>query len=280
MKNTDLHNHSYYSDGQISPKGLVRLAKRRGIKNLSLTDHDSVKGVDEAVKEGKKIGVRVIPGVELRAESTEVLGYFINYKDRVLLSRIRESSLKAQEKTKIICNKLNKAGYKITFKELWKKFPKARGNINTFYLLYALYLKKYGTIRGMGDSVLIQFKHKIKKRTIIEAIRIIKRAGGVAVLAHPWLDEEILKESNIRKYVKAGLKGIEINNGDRAPLRSKSADKKMKWLAKKYNLIMTSGSDFHGRNLVKQMPGNHDLGKNSCDESVVYELEKLRTRKK
>lgn len=79
--------------------------------------------------------------------------------------------------------------------------------------------------------------------------------------------------------VRAGLRGLEVNNGDRAPLKSKSAVKRMKAVAKRYNLILTSGSDYHGNDLVKLMPGNHNLGKNNCDEEVVEKLKELTVRK-
>ena len=76
MKTTDLHTHSYYSDGKLSPKQVVRDAKKAGVKILALTDHNSISGVKEAIAEGKKLGVRVIPGAELRSKEGEILGYF------------------------------------------------------------------------------------------------------------------------------------------------------------------------------------------------------------
>lgn len=283
-KNTDLHTHSYYSDGLISPKDLVKLAKKRGIKNLALTDHDSVKGVREVINEGKRIGVNTIPAVEIRVNYGEVLGYFIDIKNKELVKKIKQSARRNEDKTKEWCKKLNKAGYDISFREIQEKFPKAKGNINTFYPLYLLYLKGYGLLRELSD----QFTKKrnklkpkeIKKMTVIQAIRLIKKAGGVPVLSHPWMDNKTLKEKNFKKYVKAGLKGIEINNGDDLPFmieRSENKDiiKKIKNIAKKYNLILTSGSDFHGEKIVKLMPGDHNLGKNNCDERIVDKLRRL-----
>ena len=73
--NTDLHTHSIYSDGVLHPREVVREAKEKDIKNLALTDHNSIDGVEEAISEGKKIGVNVIPGIEIRAREDEVLGY-------------------------------------------------------------------------------------------------------------------------------------------------------------------------------------------------------------
>jgi len=276
MKNTDLHTHSYYSDGFISPKELVRLAKKRGIKNLALTDHNSVEGVKEAIEKGKEIGVNVIPAVEIRVDKGEVLGYFIDVKNKELNKMIKEIRERVEDKIKDWCKKLNKTGYKISFKEIQRKFPKARGNINEFCLIYTLYLKGYGPTLKISKKLKKQKikAKKIKEISVIKAIKLIKKAGGLAVLAHPWLEDKVLKEKNIKKYIKAGLIGIEINNGDRSTHRKKKHIKRIRKLAKKYKLVLTSGSDYHGGELVKLMPGNHELGKNNCDEKIIKELEK------
>ena len=254
----------------------MRLAKKRGIKTISLTDHNSVKGVAEAVHEGKKIGVNVIPGVEIRTEQGEVLGYFIDVKNKELNRLLRKIQKRVTKKARINCGRLNKAGYPINYAELERKFPKARGNLNEFYPIYLLYTKGYGGRHKSSLKISKEIKSKIKSYkieeiSVLEAIKTIRRAGGVPVMAHPWIDDDVLK-TKIQKLVKAGLAGLEINNGDRAPFRKFSIYKKIKRLAKKHHLVLTSGSDFHGEKLVKIMPGNHDLGKNNCDESVVLEL--------
>ena len=139
MKNSDLHTHSHYSDAQISPRNLVRLAKKRKLKNLALTDHNSVKGVREAFNEGRRSGVRVIPGVELRADKGEILGYFIDIDNKELIREMKKSSKRVEEKMKYRLGLLRKLGYKVDLKEIYKKYPKARGNINEFFPLYELY---------------------------------------------------------------------------------------------------------------------------------------------
>lgn len=278
-KNTDLHTHSHYSDGRISPKELVRLAKKRGIKNLALTDHDSIKGVKEAIAEGKKIGVNVIPSVEVRFDGGEILGYFIDVNNKDLIKKLRQQSKRLENNVKGWCKKLNKAGYPVSFKELQKKYPKARGNLKGIYPLYELHLKGYGTTIGEIINKLRKdkrVKHKrVKEMSILQAIKLIRKAGGVPVLAHPWVDEMKRNFKKMYVLVKAGLKGIEIHNGDTAPFKPKGTDKKIRNIAKKYKLILTSGSDYHGEEIVKLMPGDHGLGKNNCDEKVVEKLRKL-----
>lgn len=279
MKNTDLHTHSYYSDGQLSPKALVRLAEKRKIKNLALTDHTSIKGVKEAIKEGRKIGVNILPAVEIRAKENEVLGYFIDINSRRLNKELLKIGKRVENRVKDFCEKLRKEGYNIDFNEIVEKYPKAKGNLNEFHILYTLYLKKYGKSTFFIGKKLKKLKKKglkkkkIKEISIVKAVKLIKNAGGVAVLAHPWLEKKVLKEKNIKKYIKAGLKGIEINNGDRAPLLTNKIKNKIRRLAKNYNLILTSGSDYHGPDIVGHMPGNHQLGKNNCDEKVIKQLE-------
>lgn len=274
MKNTELHTHSHYSDGQISPRELVRLAAKRGIKNLALTDHNTVKGVREAIAEGKKSGVRIIPGVEIRVNEGEILGYFIDIKNKKLTDELKEIGRQNQERVKDYCEKLKARGYAVSFAEIWKKYPKARGNINEFYPMYTLHLNGYGKTMAISKRIRKEKIKKKKKRNIsaAKAVNLIKKSGGVPVLAHPWIDEAVLVEKDFKKLVKSGLKGIEINNGDRAPFRNKKFTPRIKRLAKRYNLIITSGSDYHGSKLVKMMPGNHDLGKNNCDEKVVERL--------
>jgi|TARA_Y100000310_G_C20578016_1_gene761449 hypothetical protein len=280
MKDTDLHTHSYYSDGQISPKELVRQAKRKKIKNLALTDHDSVDGVKEAIKEGKRLGVGVIPAVEVRAKETEVLGYFVDVDNKELKKDLKKGRKKVKEGVKDWCKKLQKAGFNISFKEIQGKFPKSKSNINEFYPLFVLYKKGYGKMLKIPGIIKERGvkKKKIKERTMIQAIRLIKKAGGVPVLAHPWVDDKrkVLRHKNIKRYIEAGLKGIEINNGDRAPFKPSNMNKKIRKIAKKYKLILTCGSDYHGLpELTKQMPGNHELGENNCDKKIVEQLQNL-----
>ncbi len=275
-KTADLHTHSHYSDGLLSPAELVRLACKRGIKHLALTDHNSVKGVKEAEAEGKKLGIHIIPAVEMQVKDGEVLGYFIHIKNKKLLSNIKEIGKKIEKRTREWCRKLEKAGYPVSFKEIWRNFPNARGNINSFYPIYLLYLKTGFPTLQLAQELRKKKElkaPKMKDISAIKGIKLIKDAGGVPVLAHPWIDKDMLKERNIKRYIKAGLKGIEINNGDRYPYKKKGMDKKIKRMAKKYSLVLTSGSDFHGGKLVKQMPGDHNLGKNNCSEKIVRQLE-------
>lgn len=289
MKKTkiaDLHTHSYYSDGEFSPSQLVRLAKKRGVKCIALTDHDSVQGVREAIKEGKKIGIQVIPGAEIKLEEGEILAYFIDIKNKKLVSELKRARKLCEKRVKTSCSVLSKNGYDISFAKLQKTYPKAKNNINGAYPIIYLYSKdcSKSTFEIAKEISDIMEKAKIPKRekriTAIKAIKLIKQAGGVPVLAHPWISSSLLKPKTFKRLVKAGLAGIEINNGDsRSHMIKVSGNKKiistMKKLAAKYNLVMTTGTDYHGLTFVKVAPGDHDLGNNNCDEKVVKQLERL-----
>ena len=277
--NADLHTHSYYSDGLLSPKELVRLAKKRGIKYLALTDHNTVKGIYEAIQEGKKIGIDIVPAVEIKANDGEILGYFIDFENKELIRKLRENRRRIEENVKKWCKKLKKAKYDVSFEDVKRRFPKA-DNIMESHVVYVLYSKGYGNPVKLIEKFRNDEKLKadeIKLMTMIQAIKLVKNAGGVPVLAHPWIGETEKNFEQMNQFIRAGLRGIEINNGDRAPFKKKGMNKKIREIARKHNLILTSGSDYHGEEIIKFMPGDHSLGKNNCSKEVVEKLRKMST---
>jgi 3',5'-nucleoside bisphosphate phosphatase len=279
MKNTDLHTHTYYSDGQFSPSEIVRRAKSKRIKYLSITDHNSVEGNEEAIKEGGKIGIDVIPGVEIVAKEFEVLGYFIDYNNKKLKKELMTCSKYFDEKCKRIINFLKKQGEEVSIAELEKKFPNSKGNYNYGILFYYLISKGYGfddAVKKVMDAKKEIKTPLIKEILVIKAIKLIRKYGGVAVLAHPWIGKEKFTEKNIKKYLKAGLQGIEYENGEEEFVgRDKRMLDKIKNFSKKYNLILTQGSDYHGPIMAENLK-RHYLGSYNCDERVVEELKKLK----
>jgi len=283
MKNSDLHVHSYYSDGELSPKEVVRLAKKKGIKNLAITDHNSVKGIGDAIKEGKKIGINVIPGVEIAAKEDEVLCYYItDYKNSKLIALLNRTSFHENEKIKLRIKALQKRDFNINYKNFVKRFPHSKENYNLGHL--SLYLsEEYKISRWEAFKIIHTLKIKKTRKKdlpICQVIRLILKYNGIPVLAHPWADlnsKGLLKEQNFKELILAGLKGIEIDNGDRDERRDIKTLKRIKELAKKYNLIITSGSDFHGNFLIKENE-SHGIGECNCDESVVKQLKALKEK--
>ncbi len=264
--NSDLHTHSFYSDGLFSPAEVVKKAKEAGIIHLALTDHNSIKGITEAQKEAKKQGVHLIPGVELRSKEGEVLGYFINFKNKELIKKIKIIQKRSNEVFKNTLIELKNNGIEVRYDEVLNTKQK-RDNPLLAYLFKFLKNKNLIEIKDVkkmmkGDLFEPHFSTE-------EVIRMINDSGGVAILAHPWYSKTFLDETRIQELIASGLKGIEIDNGGTGKERENSLNKINKF-AKKYNLILTSGSDFHGDSLL--MSNEHKLGASNCDEFVVEQL--------
>ena len=279
-KNTDLHMHSIYSDGNISPKEIIRKAKQIGLEYIALTDHNSTEGVEEAIKEGEKVGIQVIPAIEIRAENDEVLGYFIDYKNEKFKKEIKKLQYNVLKRVKKIILGMNKDGIEIKFSDLVDKYSPNKNNLMEIHAIRLIMDSGYGEKSRKGISELFG-KYvsgvPIKEPSVADMIKLIRKYNGVPVLAHPWVSKDskkLLEDENFRKLMGAGLKGIEIDNGDHDERRSPEIIKRIKYLAKKYSLIVTSGSDFH-RVEPKGEWFYHNLGKNNCDDKVVEQLRKL-----
>lgn len=281
MKNSDLHTHTLYSDGNLAPKELVKLAKKKRIKNLAITDHNSIEGINEAVQEGKKQGINIIPGIEIRAKEDEVLGYFVDYQNEDFKKEIEKIQKNLIDRVKKIILKLNKKGIKVSFEDLLKKYHPNK-NFMEIHLIKYLKAMGLGEIRELWSKYISKEGETyvpVEEISVLDAIKLIKKYKGVPVLAHPWVElssKELLKEEDFKKLVKAGLKGIEIDNGDRDDRRDEQTLKKIKELAEKYNLIITSGSDFHGKYLV-ELTKSHNLGDYNCGEDVVKMISNLKS---
>lgn len=269
MDLVDLHTHSTVSDGTLSPKDLVRYAWNKGIRALALTDHDNIDGNQEAVEEGVRLGIEVIPGVEISAEypdgTLHILGYYITKKDKLKnhLSQLQKARFERNLK---IIEKLNRLGIPITFEEV----SEMAGGTQIGRPHIAQVLVKKGAVKDLDQAFHRFLKkggpaHMNKFRpTPKQAMEWILEAEGVPVLAHPFTlnikqskDLEIL----ISKWVGLGLKGIEVYY----PEHNLSQQEMYQNLAQKLELIITGGTDFHGLN----KPGV-DLGIGYGDMKVPY----------
>lgn len=247
MKYIDLHTHTHYSDGTTSPAQNAKDAALIGLDAIAITDHDTVKGVKEATDEGEKWGLKVIPGVEVSTTKCHMLGYMINPKDSGLQDMLLHIG---RVHDKITQNRLKeiqaKTGLPITYKKIRTYFPDARlGKYNIVIgilrdaecqkitgkmpaqAVYNQYVKVFGS--GQVKELLPTPK---------EAIRVINNAGGLAVVAHPFLDFD--EPSQLEELVGAGLFGVEVQ-----PNFGSSNDEYVKF-AKEHNLQLTYGSDYHG----------------------------------
>lgn len=246
----DLHVHTTASDGEYNPKDVIKMAKENGVDTIAIADHDTVAGLEEAIKEGKNIGVEVIPAIELNAKvekgKMHILGYYMDYKDAEFV-RVMESLRKDREnRNSEFIDEFHKQNVNITLEQV-KKY--AIGSIIAKpHFARALYDNGY--INDIEEAYTNYFNvppmKNIKRQSITpkQAIELIKNAGGIAVIAHPVtlkLDDNELDEK-IKELKEYGLDGIECYNN----IHTKEDITKLKEIANKNNMLITAGSDFHG----------------------------------
>mgnify|MGYP003295769536 CR=1 FL=1 len=272
----DLHFHSIYSDGTLTPKELIEKAHSLGLKYIALTDHDALLGVEELEREALKYDIKVIVGVELttkfNSESIHILGYFkslddIGFDFKNYLSYMMEKRESRLEEMTKNMNKLY--GFNIDFNDIKVKHP---------YMLERPHLaEEIMKKTGITDNKIIFDKYlsesspgyvHASKITPSEGIAMIHMAGGIAVLAHPYC----YKKNNPVDIINLGVDGVEVYY---SPSNPKDYHKYVK-ICNKKNLLMTGGSDFH-----KEIDFKHqDLGTSIIEEKEVLKLiEKLNSLK-
>ncbi len=243
----DLHTHSSYSDGLLSPAALVAEAAARGVRFLGLTDHDTVAGIPEAQEAGAELGVEIIPGVELSTsltggEDVHLLGYFIDVANPDLLAGLAAFAAARQERATRILARLREVGIALDEEQVYALA--GPGTIGRPHIARALVAAGHAEDLPDAFSRLIgRNKPAYVPRPRVDprdAIRLIKAAGGAPVLAHPFSPGGV--EGVLDRLIPAGLLGMEVDYGeytvaDRATLRQ---------IAARRGLIATGGSDFHG----------------------------------
>lgn len=277
--NVDLHTHSHYSDGILSPSELVRRAKGKGVQILALTDHNSTDGVTEAVLEGAKAGIEVIPAIEMKFSGGEMLGYFIDINDKGLREALASSKESSCRRIGSACSRLSERGFDISFDSLMGMFPHT-GSPNWTHLLYYLYNTKQGSsLREISDRIYrMNVLGSAEYPNASRAISLIRAAGGVPVLAHPWASREstaLLGRERIDGLIREGLAGIEFDQGDRRK-RTYEIVNRILQVSKTKGIALTSGSDFHGDFMMdpRESVLNHELGSHNCSKGIVELLRK------
>lgn len=246
----DLHVHSTYSDGTLQPGELVELAAAKGLKAISITDHDTTAGTAEALEAGRRVGLEVIPGIELSVvfgdQHMHLLGYFIDPVN-VGLHKALEAVQAARITRNIkIIDKIRSLGLEVRMSEVEKK--SRVGQTGRPHIAQVLVEKNIA--RSMDDA----FSRFLKRgaaayvpRLMLDAekaITLIREAGGLPVLAHPATIDNSLRKipALLEQLVPAGLGGIEVYY----PVHSAKNKKHLSALASRYDLVVTGGSDYHG----------------------------------
>ncbi len=263
----DLHMHSTYSDGVFTPAELMEQIVKAGITVFSLTDHDTLKGLGEMAGLAKKNGLDFIPGVELSTQmeghQVHVLGYGIRQDDAVLASRLAQIRAARRIRLEEIREKLRQLGIDVKVPVP----PEGTRAVGRPHVARAL------AEQGFVTSVEEAFELYIgegkpayvpqPKLIPAEALKLIHQAGGLAVIAHP---EEIKSRELASRLLRTlPFDGLEIFHPS---VRTNALHEYWLTLARKLNLKITGGSDFHG--LTDRFPGS--LGEWRIKRDIVQDF--------
>ena len=245
MKFADLHLHTHFSDGTFSPKELVNKAVRAGLSAIAICDHDIVGGIDPAIEAASSEDIEILPGIELTAEEDgseiHILGYLIDYKRKEFTERLKVLRERRVERIYKIVEMLNGLGLPLSAEGVFEVAK--HGTVGRLHVARAMFaaglissiseaFQKY--IGDKGPAYVLGFRFTPK-----EAIKLIRDTGGIPVIAHPY---SLNNDELIPRFVDLGLMGIEVYY----PEHSQSMINFYLGLAKKYNLLVTGGSDCHG----------------------------------
>lgn len=278
MKTVDLHTHTTFSDGTFTPKELVEYAVKKNLSAIAITDHDVTDGLNQAEYYGNKLGIEVIPGIEVSTdyEGTEVhiVGLFIDRYNSSMNKALEDMRVKRTQRNHNVAEKLQALGLNVEYADFEKA---ADGAIITrAHIAKALLAKGYvGYIGEAFERFIGDGKPAYIKREVFswqDTINMINNARGTAIMAHPLLYKFSKKrlEQTLSVMAKYGLRGVETYYSTHTP----SDTKYIKSLAEKYRLKLSGGSDFHGSNKPKL-----DLGTGYGDLIVpYYVLENLKQK--
>ncbi len=243
----DLHIHTTASDGKFSPAEIVRKSANLGLGVIAICDHDTANGLEPALKETASFPhLRVIPGIEVSTHApgneVHILGYFIDHTDARLQDILASLRNSRRERAQAMTNKLRGLGVNIDWQRV--KQIAGGGSIGRPHIAQAMLEKGHiGSIkeaftRYIGqDGPAYAERHKISP---VEAVTLIKKVGGLPVLAHPTTINE--PEAMVSRLKPAGLVGLEVYYDD----YSEDERRRLARLADKHGLIATGGSDYHG----------------------------------
>ena len=253
----DLHLHTLASDGRLSPTELVQLVVKQGLETVSITDHDSTEGLAEAYEAAKEFpDLRIIPGIEMSADipgdEVHVLGYFLDYHDLDFQAKLSEFRRGRIERAQMMVEKLDTLGVHIE----WGRVQHFAGDgaVGRPHIALAMVEAGYFTepkgpfAEYLGRNGLAYVERP--KMTPAEGVEMIKKGGGVPVLAHPTFMNDM--EASIASLKQAGLLGMEVYYAK----YDDDTVRHLARLAREYDLIPCGGSDYHGLgNSGEPLPG-------------------------
>ncbi len=279
----DLHTHSTFSDGSLTPEQLVNEAKKTGLSAIALTDHDSVTGVPRFLAASRENAIRGITGVEIsldfRGSGMHMLGYFIDCQNPDLTLHLADISAGRVSRNKNLLKQLNNMGLILTMSEV-ESFA-GENNIGRLHFAQALIMRGYVKNKEEAfNRFLAKGKSAYVNRLRLspaQGIRMILNAGGIAVLAHPFtldLSKQAM-ESLISELSKEGLDGLEIYY----PQHTTKQIALYNSIAEQCDLVATGGTDFHGA----QMPNikiGRGFGAMNIPDTILEKLDERRKQRK
>lgn len=274
----DLHTHSIKSDGAMTPSEVVETAHAASLAAMSLTDHDVIDGVEEAMARGKELGIEVIPGIELSAKfktETHVLGYFVDLENPHFLKKLEEIRRVREQRNLETAENLQKIGFDVTVEDAARLAP--CGLIGRAHFARAMVEKGYvGSVKEAFDLYLANGKpgySTLQLLTPRDAVELIKSAGGLAFLAHLHLTR--LSGDELYKFVSdlkdAGLDGVEGYYTEYTP----EMQAEYQSLAASLNLAISGGTDFHAA-MKPHISIGKGLGNLEIPYSVLENMKALR----
>ena len=247
----DLHTHTSYSDGTDTPAQLINKALAAGISIIGLTDHDSISGWQEATN-ALRTGISLVPGAEISCQtpdgiSVHILGLLFDSNNSELMNTLEKTRENRHGRMEKIIARINEAGIDITMDDVLMQLSDG-ATLGRPHLADALVKKG---IVASRDEAFTQMLHNNSKYYVSHysptpeaAIKLIKAAGGVSVIAHPMASHRgrTISLDTFGSIIQAGLDGIEVEHRDHSP------DEKSQLieLANESNLVMTGASDYHG----------------------------------
>lgn len=241
----DLHLHTTYSDGKLTPVELIDKVSKLDLRCISIVDHDNVDGLDEATEYAKKLNIELIPGVELSSSIDDVdvhiLGYFIDYKNKKLQQHLQFYKEERIKRAKRIIDKLHRMNIRLEFDLILEKSKNSavgRPHIATAMVELG-YVGSYqeafdNYIRNGGPAYEAKYNFSPE-----QAIRLINECGGLSFVAHP---SAYLEDNIISKLIEYGIDGIEVIH----PSHNQTVIELLQKTASEYFLLESGGSDYHG----------------------------------
>lgn len=262
----NLHLHTFFSDGELSPAAVVEAHWRAGFSAIALTDHDTLAGLDQ-LGELERYGMQVVPGVELSIEDeperglieVHLLGYAFDPANQALRERLEVASQERERQKRETVRRLNQAGLPLEWEEVRAL---ASGNVGKPHIVAALEARNPGISReqlyrmmGPGGAAHVP---RAKDMKLEEAVELIKVAGGVAVLAHPGVYDYVKdREQLFKTAAEAGVQGLEVTypqapDDPYGPTTQRLVEE-FRGVAKRMDWIQTGGDDFHGAQVTPKI---------------------------